>query len=269
MTWLLHMCGVTPSQVWHDLYMCGTTHSTHSWLWHAWHVTNRIRVPSSVYQVVCTKPHTTFSTSCRLVSSFDRVMWASWLVHVWHHTHTCVCMTSCGNSRSQKSSCHVGTWHELHDLYMCWHDLYMCWQMTRVVPTATRVMCQHMYSQLQIARHSILRFFLKTFNLVPRRTRILMGFVIYYLVLIVNPMGLVRWKSFRKNLEMLCHPICNWLYKSWALHDACEARDDTHVRTWHTCRHMTHMYAHDTTRVMCQWYMYDACHATHAQVMKW
>jgi len=22
----------------------------------------------------------------------------------------------------------------------------------------------------------------------------------------------VRWKSFRNNLEMLCHPICNWLY---------------------------------------------------------
>jgi len=23
---------------------------------------------------------------------------------------------------------------------------------------------------------------------------------------------LVRWKSFRNDLEMLCHPICNWLY---------------------------------------------------------
>jgi len=23
---------------------------------------------------------------------------------------------------------------------------------------------------------------------------------------------LVRWKSFRNNLEILCHPICNWLY---------------------------------------------------------
>jgi len=31
-----------------------------------------------------------------------------------------------------------------------------------------------------------------------------MGFIIYYLVLIVNPMGriLVRWKSFRNKLEM-------------------------------------------------------------------
>ena len=41
-----------------------------------------------------------------------------------------------------------------------------------------------------------------------------MGIIIYYLVLIVIPMGriLVRWKSSGNNLEMLCHPICNWLY---------------------------------------------------------
>jgi len=44
-----------------------------------------------------------------------------------------------------------------------------------------------------------------------------MGFIIYYLALIVNPMGriLVRWKSFRNNLEMLCHLICNWPYRAW------------------------------------------------------
>ena len=43
---------------------------------------------------------------------------------------------------------------------------------------------------------------------------ILMGFIIYYLVLIVNPMGriLVRWKSFKNNLEIQCHPTCNRLY---------------------------------------------------------
>jgi len=46
------------------------------------------------------------------------------------------------------------------------------------------------------------------------RTRILIGFIIYYLVLIVNPMDriLVRWKSFRHILEMLWPPICNRLY---------------------------------------------------------
>ena len=47
-----------------------------------------------------------------------------------------------------------------------------------------------------------------------RRSRMLMGFIISYLVLIVNPMGriLLRRKSFTNNLEILCHPICNWLY---------------------------------------------------------
>ena len=47
-----------------------------------------------------------------------------------------------------------------------------------------------------------------------RRTRLLMGFIIYYLVLVVNPIGrlMVRWKDFRNNLEIPCHPICNGLY---------------------------------------------------------
>jgi len=46
-----------------------------------------------------------------------------------------------------------------------------------------------------------------------KRTRILMEFIIYYLVLIVNPMDriLVRWKSIKNNLEIQRHPICNWL----------------------------------------------------------
>ena len=46
------------------------------------------------------------------------------------------------------------------------------------------------------------------------RTRIPMRFmisIIYYVVLIANPMGriVVRLKCFRNNLEILCHPICN------------------------------------------------------------
>jgi len=53
----------------------------------------------------------------------------------------------------------------------------------------------------------------KNFQFSTRRTRILMGFNLYYTVIIVNPMGriLVRWKSCRNNLEIQCHPICNWL----------------------------------------------------------
>ena len=44
-----------------------------------------------------------------------------------------------------------------------------------------------------------------------------MGCTIYYLVLIINPMGriLVRWNFFRNNLGMLWHTICNWLYVSF------------------------------------------------------
>ena len=47
-----------------------------------------------------------------------------------------------------------------------------------------------------------------------RRIRILMGFFIYYLVLIENPLGsiVVCYKSLKNNLEILCHPICNRIY---------------------------------------------------------
>jgi len=64
----------------------------------------------------------------------------------------------------------------------------------------------------RMAQH--LEIISKNFQFSTRRTRILMGFIIDYLVLIVNPVGriLVRWKSFRNNLEILCHPICNRLY---------------------------------------------------------
>jgi len=65
----------------------------------------------------------------------------------------------------------------------------------------------------RVAQH--LEILSKNFQFSTMRTRILMRFVIYCLVIMVNPMGriLVRWKSFRNNVEMLCHPICNWLYQ--------------------------------------------------------
>jgi len=58
------------------------------------------------------------------------------------------------------------------------------------------------------------------FQFSTRRTRILMGFIssiIYYVVLIANPIGrvVVRLKSSGKNFEILCHPICNWLYVAY------------------------------------------------------
>ena len=92
-------------------------------------------------------------------------------------------------------------------LYMChkiYHDsLYMCRHIYNeslyIQPIADRVALN-----LEITS--------KNFQFNTRRIRILMGFLIYYLVLIENPMSriLVRWKSLRNNLETLCHPICNW-----------------------------------------------------------
>jgi len=64
----------------------------------------------------------------------------------------------------------------------------------------------------RVAQH--LEMISKNFWFSTRRTMILMGLFVYYLVLIVNPMGriLVRWKSFTKNLEIPCHPSCTWRY---------------------------------------------------------
>jgi len=64
----------------------------------------------------------------------------------------------------------------------------------------------------RVAHH--LEIISKNFRFSTRRTRILMGFIMYYLVLIVNPMGriLVRWKGFKNHLEIQCHSICNWLW---------------------------------------------------------
>jgi len=54
----------------------------------------------------------------------------------------------------------------------------------------------------------------KNFQFSTKRTRSLMGFITYHLVLIVNSMVriLVRWVIFQNNLEFQCHPICIRLY---------------------------------------------------------
>jgi len=73
------------------------------------------------------------------------------------------------------------------------------------------------YSQLQIGCHRILRIFLKTFNWVPGVPRL----IIYYLVLLVNPMGriLVCWfvfqiiSRFSATLSAIgCRCIMNYAY---------------------------------------------------------
>ena len=95
------------------------------------------------------------------------------------------------------------------NMHIC---VYNCSSAYRGVPLA-RVIQLIQPTADRVAQH--LEIISKNFQFSTRRTRILTGFVIYYLVLIVNPMGriLVRWKFFRNHLEMLCHPICNWLYE--------------------------------------------------------
>jgi len=81
----------------------------------------------------------------------------------------------------------------------------------------------------RVAQH--LEIISKNFQFTTRHTRSLMGFIIYYLVLIANPMSriLVRWKSFRNILEILCHPICNWLYLDAQERESVSPRE-THKR---------------------------------------
>jgi len=55
---------------------------------------------------------------------------------------------------------------------------------------------------------------LRLFRFNTKRTRILMGFIAYCLVLIVNPMGRIlgSLKEIGNNLEIQCHPIFNRLH---------------------------------------------------------
>jgi len=75
------------------------------------------------------------------------------------------------------------------------------------------------YARIQPIADSLahnLEIISKNFHLVPGVPTFLMGFIIstmYCVVLIVTPIGrmLVRWKGFGNNLEVVCHPIYNWL----------------------------------------------------------
>ena len=88
----------------------------------------------------------------------------------------------------------------------------------------------------RVAQH--LEIISKNFQSSTRRTRMLMGFIIYYLVPNLNPMGriLVRWKSFRIISRCCAAPSaigCN-----------------TSSSSRHTCeRVMLHIWVGDSTRV--------------------
>jgi len=84
-----------------------------------------------------------------------------------------------------------------------------------------------------------LEIIIKKIQFSIRRTRILMGFIIYYMVLLVNPMGriLVRWKCLKNHFEILCHPCCNQLYDvdDWhVIHKWYDIRNSWIWYTWCT-----------------------------------
>jgi len=83
-----------------------------------------------------------------------------------------------------------------------------------------------------------------------RRTRILVGFIIYYLVQIVNPMGriLVRWTSFENHLEIQCHPICYRLHLASALCTA--ARTSVLKSQLHS--HFDYIHVHSLVSLHCR-----------------
>jgi len=126
----------------------------------------------------------------------------------------CVCTHECLYTYHTYNVCihimcvYIHTYRKYHT-HMCvrthvclytYHTYYVCIH-THIQPIADRV-----------AQH--LEIISKNFRFSTRRTRILTGLIIYYLVLIVNPMGriLVRWIFFENNLEIQCHPICNRLH---------------------------------------------------------
>ena len=97
-------------------------------------------------------------------------------------------------------------------LCVTYKTLWDCVSHTSLYETLCHRLCVIQPIADRVAQH--LEIISKNFQFGTKRTRILMGFIIYYLVLIVNPMGriLVRWESCRNNLVILCHPICNWPY---------------------------------------------------------
>ena len=123
-----------------------------------------------------------------------------------------------------------------HDMCPQTSQLRACSVWVHVQPIADRVALN-----LQIIS--------KNFRFGTKRTKILMGLITNYLVLIVNPMGriLVRWISFKNNLEIratlsaICCARNAWVHKHIYMyspyvcvhvHAACEHVYMQCVSTW-------------------------------------
>ena len=214
-TWLVHMCYMTHSHVWHDSFICVT------WL---------IHICDMTHSYVC---HDTF-------------ICVPWLIHIAHMNHSYLAWDgdaldiphdseSCGHvAHMNKSICrthqsvrsHVSisqiariktcVAHMNHSYLTTEGDALDIPHDSESCPLYTHGDALDIQPITDgVAQH--LEIFSTNFRFSTRRTRILMGLIIYYLVLIVNSMGriLVCWKSFQKNLEIQCHPIRNRLYLTW------------------------------------------------------
>jgi len=196
--------------MWHPLTHVALTHVA---LTHKWH----------------SLPHVALTPSCGTHScGTHSLMWQSLRWHsLMSGTHSCGSHSLMWQSlrwHSLMSGTHSCGTHSLMWQSLMWHSL-----MSGTHPFGTHELTWHSRTHVAITHHTRksawiqpiadrvaqnLEIISKNLQLSTRRTRILMGFIIYYLVLIVHPMGriLVLWTGLKSHLEMLCHPICNRQY---------------------------------------------------------
>jgi len=167
------MCAMTHEYVHHDACICAP------WLIHMYAMTHAyVRHDSCI----CAP---WLMHMCAMIKYNDSNICAPWLKHMCAMTHAYVRMTHpyVWTSTTPLCSCRFSmtrlSYMRDTSQSCVWHDSFMC---AILQPIADRV-----------AQH--LEIISKNFQFSTRRTRILMGFIIYYLVLVINPIGriLVRW----------------------------------------------------------------------------
>ena len=157
--------------------------------------------------------------------TYEWVMSHIWMSHVTHMNESChtyewvMPYTWLCHETYMKGTCHTYEWVMSH-IWMR-HVSRVCTRVRAFLSTTPPHMWKLTHSYLESEVKPIadrvaqyLEIISKTFDLLPGVPGFSWDSSCILLVLIVNSMGriLVRWKSFRNNLEILCHPICNWLY---------------------------------------------------------